>query len=123
MKANFKSTDFELPGLVSGQVIRVRQGSAFSLTLAPDQAGQPMPEIGGWWADEDPVLVITKTADTMARSYSAASPGTSEVLVFAPKVGTARALLFSCTVEVFNEEAVSLDVTLGPNKLKPAMEE
>lgn len=118
MKVNFFSSNFELPGLASEQVIRVLQGNSFELELTGEGA-----QAAGWWADEDPVLTISSAArassTTSARAFKAEAVGKSEVLIFGAKEeGAQRPLLFTIYVEVFSNSAASLNPTAGAPVLK-----
>lgn len=114
MKVNFFSENFELPGLATDQVVRVRQGSTFELELTGEGAVS-----AGWWADEDPVLTISKasraSSTTSGRFFKAEAVGKSEVLIFGAKEeGAQRPLLFTIYVEVFSSEAQSFSTPSEP---------
>lgn len=114
MKATFHSLDYVLPNLSSGQVVHVRQGKTFDIATVAEQGDQ---EISGWFADEDPVLLVSASAEQGAnsqrRTFRADTPGTSEIQIQGPKNALAgtRPLLFLLTVIVFSTEAQSATLT------------
>ena len=117
MKVDFYSDDYALTNLSSGQVVRVRQGKSFDIATVPEQGDV---DISGWFADEDPVLLVTPSTaeqptNSQRRTFRADSPGTSEIQIQGPKNALAgtRPLLFLLTVEVFSNEASSMHIKAG----------
>jgi len=111
MRANL--TLFGPSGEVVATVYRVgtmdvRLGSKLALTLTGDDTELAI--IDRWFAEEDPVLAITKNPDNEnQRLIEATGEGTSEIFVFDRSTPEPKRLI-SFTITVFNDVASSLVV-------------